>query len=244
MSRSARLALIYLALLVFTIFALPPIVQAINLAVGRAVIAATPLPSGLTNRSISAFRNSSFLHWSADAALIALAVAIVGVTLSSIVGFALARANLRPRSDAVSRASFPQLIPAVVLLLPLGFFLFVKGQIRASFWIGLIYLLTAAPFCCWQLKRAYDAISPAVEEAAAIDGCGRWRNFYAVLVPSVAPAFILTALFSFLVAWSDLFVVGSGSGLLFVWFAIAVFLAALAIAFCLFLFGRSNAVEV
>ena len=243
MSHSARLALIYLALLVFTIFALPPIVQALDLAVGRTVIATTPLPSGLTKKSISAFRDFTFFQWSTNAALVSLAVAIAGVTLSSIVGFALARADVRPRGDAVSRAPLPQLIPALVLLLPLGFFLFTKGQVRASLWIGLIYLLTTAPFCCWQLKRAYGAISPAVEEAAAIDGCGSWRNFYAVLFPAVAPALVLTALFSFFVAWSDLFVVGAGTGLLFESFAVAVFLAALVIAFCLFLFGRSNAAE-
>ncbi len=233
-----RMTLSYLALLVFSLFALSPILHALAVAGGKAEL--VPVEDlGLTN--------APFVESAGRAALVALAVTLAGVALSSAIGFSLARWRVRPRSDAVVRTPLPQIIPGILVALPLVFVLFRSGLLRAFLWVGAVYLVTALPVFSWQLKRAYERISPSVDEAAAIDGSGDWQIFYSVFLPAVAPALFLTALFSFAVVWNDYFVLGlttqSPPPASWSLYSLGVLLGALLFGLGLWLFGRARALE-
>src|SRR6185369_559662 len=43
----------------------------------------------------------------------------------------------------------------------------------------------------------------SLEEAARIDGCSQWAAFYRVILPLATPGLVITALFSFMSAWSE-----------------------------------------
>lgn len=96
-----------------------------------------------------------------------------------------------------------QMFPVTMLLLPL-FIMLIKMGLYDTY-IGLIiaYSATALPFCVWQMKGYYDTIPKSLEEAAAIDGCSQWMTFYRIVLPLAAPALVITALFSFMSAWSE-----------------------------------------
>lgn len=239
LSGNLRMALSYLALLVFTLFALNPIGHALMVASGGRGDLFPTRGTGLTN--------ATFAESAGRAALVALTVAFAGVVLSSTIGFAFARWRVRPRSDVVMRTPLPQIVPGILLLLPLVFVLFWSGLLRAFLWISAVYLVTALPVFSWQLKRAYERISPSVDEAAAIDGSGDWQVFYAVFLPAVGPGLFLTALFSFVVAWNDYFVLGiaaqSPPAANWSLYSLGVLLAALLIGAGLWLFGRARAPE-
>lgn len=200
-----RMALSYLAYLVFALFALYPLGQAAIFTFRSEPRAIPPAPSSLTSATLF---DAATWQWCAQAALVALAVAIAGLALASVLGYFFSRFRVRPRSDALDRSPLPQIIPALILLAPLAFLLFKLGLGKSSLWVSLIYLVTALPFSSWQLKRCYDAISPAVEEAATIDGCTVWQKYYSILWPAAAPALCWTALFSFASAWNIYLVAG------------------------------------
>jgi arabinogalactan oligomer/maltooligosaccharide transport system permease protein len=67
----------------------------------------------------------------------------------------------------------------------------------------VFYSATALPFCLWQMKGYYDTIPTALEEAACIDGCSRWDSFWRIILPLATPGLVITALFSFMTAWSE-----------------------------------------
>jgi arabinogalactan oligomer/maltooligosaccharide transport system permease protein len=203
LSRNLRMALSYLALFVFTLFALYPIVRSLTTAFRPGSQRIASPSTGATNPPSSAFLDAAFLQWCANTALIALAVAIAGVALASAAGYAISRFRVRPRTDAVDRSLVPQILPALIVLVPLAFILFQLGRFNSWLWVSGIYLVTALPFCVWQLKRRYDAISFSVEEAATLDGCSSWQRFYSIILPATAPAFFMTAFFSFISAWND-----------------------------------------
>ncbi len=217
MSRNVRMALSYLALLVFNLFALAPIVRALFL-----VFRGNASRLTITNLSLG------------NVALIALTVAIAGVAFSSSLGFALSRSRS-------SRSPLPQIVPAVIVLAPLVFLLFSKGLLASAGWIFLAYLLTLAPVCCWKLQRTYKALPSSLDDAAAIDGCGSWRFFYAVIFPAVAPALLLTVFFSFLIAGNDCFVLAAPQPENpWTAYSVTLLFAALLLGFGLWLFGRSR----
>ena len=47
---------------------------------------------------------------------------------------------------------------------------------------------------------ALQQVEPALYEAAAIDGCGRWKAFCHVTLPSIAPTFVFVVMISLM--WS------------------------------------------
>ena len=96
-----------------------------------------------------------------------------------------------------------QMFPVTMLLLPL-FILLIAIKAYDNY-IGLIiaYSATALPFTVWQMKGYYDTIPVSLEEAARIDGLGRFGAFYRIVLPLAAPALVITALFSFMAAWTE-----------------------------------------
>jgi arabinogalactan oligomer/maltooligosaccharide transport system permease protein len=77
------------------------------------------------------------------------------------------------------------------------------GLINSYLGIIIVYSATALPFCIWTMKGYYDTIPLSLEEAARIDGCTHFSAFYIVILPLAAPALVITALFSFMSAWSE-----------------------------------------
>jgi arabinogalactan oligomer/maltooligosaccharide transport system permease protein len=71
--------------------------------------------------------------------------------------------------------------------------------------LGLIiaYSATALPFTIWQMKGYYDTIPYSLEEAAMIDGASPVYTFYKIILPLALPALAITALFSFMTAYSE-----------------------------------------
>ena len=203
-----RMALSYLALIAFAIFALYPITQIVTIALrpGDQLLSTSlaPIPKGAT---LANFRilltETPFLRWVGNSAMIALAVTLTGVALASTAGYALSRFRFLGRSTMLIGLLVTQMFPATMLLLPLYLILIKLHLINSYLGVIIIYAATALPFCIWQLKGYYDTIPFSLEEAAGIDGCSRWQSFYIVVLPLAAPALVITALFSFMTAWNE-----------------------------------------
>jgi arabinogalactan oligomer/maltooligosaccharide transport system permease protein len=208
LSRSAQMVLSYLALFIFTLFALYPISRIVTIALrpGDQLLSSSLalIPHGAT---LANFRtlifDTPFLRWLANSTLIALAVTITGVALASTAGYALSRYRFLGRSTTLNGLLVTQMFPATMLLLPLYLILIKLSLINSYLGVIIIYTATALPFCIWQLKSYYDTIPLSLEEAAVIDGCTRWQSFYLIVLPLAAPAIAITALFSFLTAWNE-----------------------------------------
>jgi arabinogalactan oligomer / maltooligosaccharide transport system permease protein len=51
--------------------------------------------------------------------------------------------------------------------------------------------------------KTYDTILYSLEKAAQINGCFEFPLFWRIVLPLAAPALVITALFSFMTAWSE-----------------------------------------
>ena len=152
---------------------------------------------------IALFRDKPFARWMLNSTLVALAVTVFATALASTAGYAFSRFRFPGHRAGMALLLITQMFPATMLLLPL-FLMLAKLQLINSY-LGLIavYSATALPFTIWQMKGYYDTIPPELEEAALIDGASRMRTFYTIILPLAAPALVITALFSFLTAWSE-----------------------------------------
>lgn len=203
-----KYAVIYAVLIIVTVITVFPIllVFGISLRPGNMLWTTdlSPIPA---NASFDAYRTifyeKPFFRWLLNSSLVSFMVTVVGVALASTAGYAFSRYKFVGREAGMIGLIATQMFPVTMLLLPL-FLMLIKLKVYDTF-LGLViaYSATALPFCIWQMKGYYDTIPYSLEEAAAIDGCSKFKIFYQIVLPLAAPALVITALFSFMSAWSE-----------------------------------------
>ena len=152
---------------------------------------------------VELFTEQPFLTWLGNSLLVSGLVTLTGVALASIAGYAFSRYSFTGRRAMMLAILTTQMFPATMLLLPLYILIARLGLVNTYLGLLVFYTSTALPFCVWQMKGFYDTIPAWLEEAARIDGCSRAAAFWRVILPLAAPGLVITALFSFMTAWSE-----------------------------------------
>ena len=209
MKEPLRITLLrHAVLLLFTAIAIYPVLNVISISLRpgdrlrSTDLAIIPADWTLTSY-VSLFTEQPFLRWLANSLVVSAGVTVTGVALASTAGYAFSRFRFTGRKATMLAILTTQMFPATMLLLPLYVLIAAVGLVNT--WLGLMvfYTATALPFCVWQMKGFYDTIPPALEEAARIDGCNRFQAFWHVVLPLTTPGLVITALFSFMTAWSE-----------------------------------------
>ncbi len=198
----------YALLTLFTLFAVYPVLRVFTISIRPGdrllskSLAIVPDNATLSSYSRLLF-DEPFLLWMGNSLLVSLIVTIVGVALAATAGYAFSRFRFPGRDASLLSIITTQMFPVTMLLLPL-FIVLIKVGLYDSYW-GLIvaYSTTALPFTIWQMKGFYDTIPASLEEAARIDGASPGYAFYKIVLPLALPALAITALFSFMTAWSE-----------------------------------------
>jgi arabinogalactan oligomer/maltooligosaccharide transport system permease protein len=200
--------IIFVFLIFFTLATIYPVINVftVSLRPGDKLLSTSLeiIPEGATFQSyVKLFTETDFLRWLFNSTFISFVVTLTGVSLASTAGYALSRFKFIGKKSAMLGLMVTQMFPATMLLLPMYIMLMKLGLLNSYIGIVIVYSSTALPFCVWQMKGYYDTIPFSLEEAARIDGCTRWQAFYKIILPLASPALVITALFSFMSAWSE-----------------------------------------
>jgi len=201
-------SLTYIFLIGFTLISLYPIINVFTISIRPGdKLLSTSLAIIPENASFDAyaalFSDKPFLLWIWNSFLVSAVVTLTGVALASTAGYALSRFEFIGKKLSMLGILTTQMFPATMLLLQMYIMLIKLELIKSYFGLIIVYSATALPFCVWQMKGFYDTIPFSLEESARIDGCNRWQAFYKIIFPLAAPALVITALFSFMTAWSE-----------------------------------------
>jgi len=198
----------HLILVVFALISLFPIWQVVNISLrpGNQLLSTSLelLPQNATLQNyVKLFTERDFLVWLGNSTIVSLAVTLSGVVFASMAGYGFSRFRFVGKKAGLLSLLTTQMFPGTMLLLPMYIMLINLGLINSYLGIVIVYSATALPFCIWTMKGYYDTIPTSLEEAARIDGCTHFSAFYRVILPLAAPALVITALFSFMSAWSE-----------------------------------------
>lgn len=134
-------------------------------------------------------------------------VSVVSVSgnllLSAMAAYILARTTGKKSWFIFLLYTFSILVPFQAIMIPLTQWV-VRLKLSGSL-IGLIfvYLGYLAPFSVFFLHGFVKGVPIEIEEAAVIDGCGRFRAFFQVVIPLLKPALSSLAALNFLFVWND-----------------------------------------
>lgn len=203
-----RLTASYAVLVLFSVVALYPLLQIFNISLRPAdrllstSLELIPENASFTNY-VALFTDRPFFLWLANSTFVACVVTLTGVVLASTAGYAFSRYNFLGKKFGLLSLLVTQMFPATMLLLPMYIMLVKLQLINTYLGIVIMYSATALPFCVWQMKGYYDTIPTSLEEAGRIDGCNQFQIFVRIILPLAAPALVITALFSFMAAWTE-----------------------------------------
>jgi multiple sugar transport system permease protein len=117
--------------------------------------------------------------------------------------FTLSRERFRGRGPLLSVLLAVQMLSPVVLLLPLYALVERLGLVDSHAGLILTYAAIQVPFTVWVLKNFFDAVPPALFEAARLDGASRLRTLWSIALPVIGPGLAATTIFNLAAYWSE-----------------------------------------
>ena len=118
-------------------------------------------------------------------------------------GYVLSRERFRGRGPMLGVLLAVQMLSPVVLLLPLYALVEHVNLLDTHLGLVLTYGAIQVPFTVWVLKNFFDAVPPALFEAARLDGASRLRTAWSIALPLIAPGLAATTIFNLAAYWSE-----------------------------------------
>lgn len=208
-----KVALVHALLVLATVVTVFPVLWVLKMALapaGGIVVSANPLPTEVSTQNLVAVVGTRAADGSwlfgrqlLNSLVVSGATALLGTCVATTAGYALSRWAFPGRDRLGSLMLLTQSFPGVVMAVPLYLLLDTLGLLDSAAGLVLVYATTSVPFATWNLKGWFDTLPRELEEAAMMDGAGRWTTFWRILLPLSRPALAVTTLFSFLAAWNE-----------------------------------------
>ena len=163
-----------------------------------------PQPATLQNfRKIFADPLIPLTRWFTNSLIVASVGTVINLIVSSLSGYAFARLEFPGKDQIFSLLLFSLMIPAAITLIPA--FLLLRDLKLLDTYHAIWWPAAASVTGIFLLRQHFYSIPSELEDAARVDGAGRFRIFWQVCLPLVTNSLAALAIFAFLGLWNDLF---------------------------------------
>ena len=146
----------------------------------------------------------NFWRYLLNSVVTATLITVGQVLFSAMAAYAFARLRWRGRDVVFGFVLAGLMVPTVFTLLPN--FVLVKelGLVDSLLGIALPTMFMT-PFAVFFLRQFFLTIPREVEEAALIDGAGKIRVFFQLVLPMSVPPLATLTILTYITAWNDYF---------------------------------------
>ncbi|QDH23002.1 carbohydrate ABC transporter permease [Saccharibacillus brassicae] len=199
----------YVVLLGFAFYSLFPFLWMVSTSFKPAAEIRSVTPSFVVSHPtlehfVNVLTQSSFLTFFKNSVYVAVAVTLLSLLISVFAGYALSRfTRFRLVKSFGVAMLLSQMIPGVLLLIPLYLIMQRVDLINTYSSLILAYTTFTVPLCTFMLKGFFDSVPLEMEESAELDGCSRVGLIFRILLPVSLPSLVAAAMFAFLNAWNE-----------------------------------------
>ncbi|BDZ54725.1 carbohydrate ABC transporter permease [Agromyces marinus] len=130
------------------------------------------------------------------------ALVVVGTLITaSMAGYAFARIRFRGAKTLFIVFLATQMIPAQVTLIPFYLLMTQLGWVDSHLAL-IVPGMMANPFAVFLMRQFVLSLPKELEEAALVDGAGRWRIFWSVVLPNLKPGLAALSIITALSVWN------------------------------------------
>jgi multiple sugar transport system permease protein len=162
-------------------------------------------PHGFTMENfVNVLVDSHFTVFIRNSLIVSLSACALSLLISIMSGYVFSR-FFRWRAVKYTNLAMlvSQMIPGVLLLVPLYIVMRNLGILESHLSLILAYTTFVIPLCTFMLSSAYDSVPISLEEAAELDGCGRVETMVRIVLPVMVPSIVSVGLYAFINAWNE-----------------------------------------
>ncbi len=176
-----------------------------------------PTPFTLSNYQTVFQTFDLFPRWLLNSTVIAISVTILRVLFCAMAGYAFARIEFPFKNFLFNAMLFSMMMPGVVTLIP-RFLVIGPGLIKGGLHLGALTIPTGFnlidnlggvilpgmvdAFGVFMMTQFYKSFPKELEEAAMMDGSGRFSTFFRIVLPVSQTQLITLALLTFQGEWN------------------------------------------
>ncbi|MGI5454519.1 carbohydrate ABC transporter permease [Streptomyces sp. CA-249302] len=139
--------------------------------------------------------------WFINSLVVSVLVTAIVLTVAALAGYGFARTEFRGKKALMGVVMSGLMVSPAVLGVPLFTTVQQMGMVD-TYW-GMILPQCAPAAMVYILYKFFQGIPHELEEAAFIDGAGRWRVFFTIVLPLSRPSLAAVGIFTFIASWNN-----------------------------------------
>jgi multiple sugar transport system permease protein len=147
------------------------------------------------------WESGDLMVWLMNSAYISVMTTLLTVVTCAMAAYGFTRTDFRGRRLVYGLVLAGIMVPPQVLIAPL-FREMVQLGLVDTYW-GVILPQVAVPAMVFILVKFFEGVPRELEEAAFVDGAGRWRVFWTIVIPLSRPVLAAVAIFTFISTWNN-----------------------------------------
>ena len=136
--------------------------------------------------------------------IVACSTTALALGLGTPAAYALARFDFRLKNDLWFWFITHRMLSPICVALPVFMIARNLNLIDTHLVLILLYLTFNLPIVVWICSDQFRSLPRELDEAAMLDGLGRFQIFLRIALPLAAPGIVVSAILSFIFSWNEL----------------------------------------
>lgn len=145
-----------------------------------------------------------FWRYLINSVIVSTLITVCQIFFSAMAAYAFARLRWRGREKVFGLFLAGLMVPTIFTLLPNFVLIKQLGLVDSLLGVALPTMFMT-PFAVFFLRQFFMNVPREVEEAALLDGAGKIRIFFRVMLPMASTPILTLGLLTYITAWNDYF---------------------------------------
>ena len=154
---------------------------------------------------IKVLKNDYFWEATIDSVVVSLMSVSAALAIGIPFAYALTRFNFKGKNEIAHFILSTKMLPGIVIAIPLVQTFNYFNLLDTHIGVSIAHVLLMLAVIVWVMRAFLQNLPIDLEEAALIDGAGRLRIIWSVVLPIARPGIVTVTALSFLFSWNDLF---------------------------------------
>src|SRR5581483_9288179 len=145
----------------------------------------------------------NFLLYIRNSVVVVVAATLIAMLIGTPAAYGFSRFRFRGSNDLAFWILSNRFTPVIAIAVPV--YLMMANLRVLDTYQGMVipYVAINIPLVVWVMRGFFDDISHEIDEAALIDGCGRWSALLRVVLPICGPGLVTTAILAAIFTWNE-----------------------------------------
>ncbi|BAS28181.1 carbohydrate ABC transporter permease [Limnochorda pilosa] len=157
----------------------------------------------IVDNYVTIFTRFNFDNYLVNSLMVGLLSTAGALLLGTPAAYAMARFRFTGKRQLSLYVLSTRIAPPVLVILPMYLIFGSLGLLDNYLSLAAVQIAYNLAFVFWMMSSFFGELPEELDDAAQVDGCSRFRAFWRIDLPIVAPGLAATAIFIFVQSWNE-----------------------------------------